>query len=98
LSPARHWLRWSAARCTSTLVWSALVATGLVASAVAGPPPPPPPPPPAQGSPADGTDDGFIEFLGGDDVGDAEWWEFLKRAPPRGTNPPPPPPPQDPRQ
>ena len=26
----------------------------------------------------------FIEFLGADDVGDAAWWEFLKKAPPRG--------------
>jgi hypothetical protein len=25
-------------------------------------------------------DDSFIEFLGGDDVGDAGWWEFLKSA------------------
>jgi hypothetical protein len=40
----------------------------------------------------DTLDEGFIEFLGSDDVGDADWWEFLKRAPPRGNNPPAPPP------
>ncbi len=43
-------------------------------------------PPPA--SKGDAPDDEFIEFLGSDDVGDAAWWEFLKRAPPRGNNPP----------
>jgi hypothetical protein len=37
-------------------------------------------------------DDGFLEFLGSDDVGDAAWWEFFKRAPPRGSDPPAPPP------
>jgi hypothetical protein len=33
-------------------------------------------------------DDDFIEFLGRDDVGDAAWWEFLKKAPPRREIPP----------
>jgi hypothetical protein len=42
-------------------------------------------------------DDDFIEFLGGDDVGDEAWWEFLKKVPPRG-NIPPAAPPQDARQ
>src|ERR1700722_7760294 len=51
------------------------------------------PPQPAQGAP----DEDFIEFLGGDDVGDAAWWEFLKKVPPRGGNPPAPPP-QDAKQ
>src|SRR3984957_13013230 len=51
------------------------------------------PPPPTQGAP----DGDFIEFLGGDDVGDAAWWEFLKKVPPRGGNPPAPPP-QDAKQ
>jgi len=32
-------------------------------------------------------DDSFIEFLGGDDVGDAGWWEFLKSADARGNQP-----------
>ena len=41
--------------------------------------PAPAPPPP---------DEGFLEFLGSDDVGDAAWWEFLKKAPPPGTTPP----------
>jgi hypothetical protein len=42
-----------------------------------------------EASPSAGTpDDDFIEFLGADDVGDAAWWEFLKKVPPRGGNPP----------
>jgi hypothetical protein len=52
-----------------------------------------PPPASSQGTP----DDDFIEFLGGDDVGDAAWWEFLKKVPPRG-DPPPATPPQDAKQ
>lgn len=78
------------------------MATVTCAAAQAQPPAPAPaqnPPPasttqPANAQPADPPDDGFIEFLGSDDVGDADWWEFLKRAPPRG-NTPPAPPPQD---
>jgi hypothetical protein len=53
--------------------------------------------PPTASAPAskvDPPEDGFIEFLGSDDVGDSALWEFLKRAPPRG-NTPPAPPPQD---
>jgi hypothetical protein len=50
-------------------------------------------PPASQGSP----DDDFIEFLGADDVGDAAWWEFLKKVPPRGEKPSAPPP-QDAKQ
>ncbi len=42
--------------------------------------------------PGDVPDSEFIEFLGSDDVGDAAWWEFLKRQPPRGNSPPAPPP------
>jgi hypothetical protein len=42
------------------------------------------------------ADEGFLEFLGSDDVGDAAWWEFLKKAPPpRGSDPPPAASPQD---
>jgi hypothetical protein len=44
-------------------------------------------PPPASQEP---PDDELIEFLGTDDVGDSAWWEFLKKAPPRGGNPSPP--------
>ena len=55
------------------------------------PPAPPKPPPPKVETP----DEGLIEFLGSDDVGDAAWWEFLKRTRPQGTNPPPAPPPQE---
>jgi hypothetical protein len=47
---------------------------------------------PGVATPGDTTDEGFIEFLGSDDVGDAAWWEFLKRAPAQGKNPPAPPP------
>jgi len=62
------------------------------------PPPPPPPPSPAAPAPPQGApDDEFIEFLGGDDVGDAAWWEFLKKVPPRGDSPPATPP-QDTKQ
>jgi hypothetical protein len=67
-----------------------LLSLGLCAAAVAGPPPSPQPataqplPTQAQGAP----DDDFIEFLGADDVGDAAWWEFLKKAPPRVEKPP----------
>jgi hypothetical protein len=63
------------------------------AAAIAAPPPPPPqtpspPPEAAPQPPSPAPDDDFIEFLGADDVGDAEWWEFLKKAPARGQSPP----------
>ena len=48
-------------------------------------------------SSADAPDDGLIEFLGADDVGDADWWEFFKKAPPRGKDTPSTPP-QDAKQ
>jgi hypothetical protein len=43
--------------------------------------------------PVDPADDEFIEFLGTDDVGDAAWWEFLKKSalgkdPPKPAAPP----------
>jgi hypothetical protein len=91
----RHWL---------------LAGVVVCAAAMAGPPPPtsgtqqsPAPgtqsPPGATQSPPQGEpDEGFIEFLGADDVGDAAWWEFLKKAPPREVNPPPATPPQDANQ
>ena len=61
---------------------------------MAAQPPPTSPPPPAAvpASKADPPDEGFIEFLGSDDVGDAALWEFLKRAPQRANDPPAPPP------
>lgn len=59
----------------------------VCAAAMAAPPSPGAPPPPQ-----DVAEDDFIEFLGADDVGDAAWWEFLKKVPPRGENPPAPPP------
>jgi hypothetical protein len=51
----------------------------------------PPTPPTSAEPPASSPgvpDDDFIEFLGADDVGDAAWWEFLKKVPPRRENPP----------
>ena len=88
----RHWL------------WLGML---VCAAATADPPPPgaqqsAPPvtqsPPGATQSPSQGApDDDFIEFLGADDVGDAAWWEFLKKAPSRGS-PPPATPPQDAKQ
>jgi hypothetical protein len=58
-------------------------------------PAPPPTPPVSSAKPPATPDDSFLEFLGSDDVGDSAWWEFLKKAPPRGSDPPPAPPPQD---
>jgi hypothetical protein len=77
-----------------------LLCVGILVSATALAADPPPPPPPASAAAPDAPDapgDEFIEFLGADDVGDAAWWEFLKKAPPRGVTPPAPPP-QDTRQ
>src|SRR5580692_2628767 len=78
------------------LNWGRLwLLVGVTACAVAHATPPPPPPPSqsqspgaSQPPPPGAPDDDFIEFLGTDDVGDAAWWEFLKRVPPRGGNPP----------
>ena len=67
----------------------------------ATPPPPaqtpaPTPAPPASAAKAPpAPDESFLEFLGSDYVGDTAWWEFLKKAPPRGSDPPPATPPQD---
>jgi hypothetical protein len=72
-----------------------LLLSVLCATASAVPPPASPPAstpattpaaPPAQSTVP--PDEGFLEFLGSDDVGDAAWWEFLKKGPPRGGNPP----------
>lgn len=40
-----------------------------------------------------GSDDDFFEFLGADDVGDTDLWDYLKSAAPPA--PPPPPPSQE---
>jgi hypothetical protein len=76
-------------------LWLSIAVCALSHAAPQPPSPGTPPPPPAssQGAP----DDDFIEFLGGDDVGDADWWEFLKKVPPRGETPPATPP-QDAKQ
>jgi hypothetical protein len=69
-----------------------LAGLAVCAAAVAAPPPTAPPAPPPAGVPAQPSqgapDADLIEFLGSDDVGDAAWWEFLKRAPPRGDDTP----------
>jgi hypothetical protein len=78
--------------------WLPIAAIVCAASVRAQTPPPPAQPAPPKPPPSANVqvpDDGLIEFLGSDDVGDAAWWEFLKRARPRGTSPPPPPPPQE---
>jgi len=83
-----------------------LLCAGVCTAVFAGQPPPPPPstPLPAGAStasaphaqpPADPADDEFIEFLGEDDVGDAAWWEFLKKSAPDQDPPKPAAPPQD---
>jgi hypothetical protein len=87
LMVGRHWL---------------LTGVFLCAASFAEPPPPPTPPPPPPSAtppspPQSVPDDDFIEFLGGDDVGDEAWWEFLKKVAPRG-NTPPATPPQDAKQ
>jgi hypothetical protein len=77
----------------------AVCAVSLAAPPPQSPAPPPPPaaPPGPPASPQGTPDDDFIEFLGGDDVGDAAWWEYLKKVPPRGETPPATPP-QDAKQ
>jgi hypothetical protein len=74
----------------------------VCATANAAPPPASAPPAASPTVPASAPatvapDEGFLEFLGSDDVGDAAWWDFLKKAPPRG-NVPPASPPQDAKQ
>lgn len=58
-------------------------------------PAPTPAPPASSAKPPPPPDESFLEFLGSDDVGDTAWWEFLKKAPPRGSDSPPATPPQD---
>lgn len=41
------------------------------------------------------ADDELIEFLGGDDVGDSAWWDFLMKTAPGEEPAKPPAPPQD---
>jgi len=87
-------------RVVSGRCWLAISAVLCAAGVAAQPPVPPSARPPVVAQPAtssDTSDDDFIEFLGADDVGDAAWWEFLKKAPPRGENSPAPPP-QDAKQ
>jgi hypothetical protein len=65
-----------------------LSGTGITAPAAAQTPPPAAPPAkPAVPPP----DDSLFEFLGSDDVGDARWWEYLRKS---GQVPPAPPPAQ----
>ena len=41
-----------------------------------------------QSPPKNAPNDDFIEFLGADDMDDAAWWEFMKKAQSRRGNPP----------
>jgi len=72
-----------------------LLLGAVCAAANAAPPAPAPPaasptvPSSVSSSATPGApDESFLEFLGSDDVGDAAWWDFLKKAPPRGNVPP----------
>jgi hypothetical protein len=94
ISPTRPRIRVLLRRLIITgFVRSWLLFGALCATANATPPTPPAPAPPPGSTPAPPPpDEGLLEFLGSDDVGDAAWWEFLKKAPPSGNNPPAPPP------
>ena len=78
-----------------SLLIAVLLLGGALARAQSPPPAPPPraqpapppaeppaPPPAREGDP----DEDLLEFLGSDDVGDAAWWDFLKRSQPPGSN------------
>jgi hypothetical protein len=82
LKAARYWLALSVILC---------------AVAFAEQPPAAPPAPQPSSPPPDASNDELIEFLGADDVGDAAWWEFLKKSAPRKDQPRAPPP-QDAKQ
>jgi hypothetical protein len=75
--------------------WATANATPPQATPAQAQAPPPATAPASSAKPVVPPDESFLEFLGSDDVGDAAWWEFLKKAPPRGTDPPPATPPQD---
>jgi hypothetical protein len=74
------------------LLLGAVCAAANAAPPAPAPPAAPPTVPSSVSSSAPGApDESFLEFLGSDDVGDAAWWDFLKKAPPRGNVPPAPP-------
>jgi hypothetical protein len=81
--------------------WFGVCAGALCAAVVMAQPPQSPgkpstPTPPASSShDPPPSDDEFIEFLGTDDVGDAAWWEFLKKSAPAKDPPQPSAPRQD---
>src|ERR1700679_1120229 len=77
---ARSWLLFCVLCATASATPPRATPTAPAPAQTPTPPAKPPPPPP---------DESFLEFLGSDDVGDAAWWEFLKKAPPRGSDPPP---------
>lgn len=87
---ARHWVS------VGVILWAAAAATVSAAEPQA-PQSAAPQGAPPHAATAEPPDEDFIEFLGKDDVGDAAWWEFLKRAPPRRASAPPSPP-QETRQ
>jgi hypothetical protein len=90
----RHWLLTGVLVCAAAAAQPPPSTSGAQQSPSPGTRPPPAAQSPSQSAP----DNDFIEFLGADDVGDAAWWEFLKKAPPRGENAPPATPPQDAKQ
>jgi hypothetical protein len=90
---ARHWLLLGAFACATVMAGPQPVPAQPSAAPATVPAQVPTPPNPS----ADAPDDGLIEFLGADDVGDADWWEFFKKAPPRGKDTPSTPP-QDAKQ
>jgi hypothetical protein len=96
---ARHWLLLGAFACATVMAGPQTVPAQPPAAPGTVPVPAtvPAQAPPSPNSAADAPDEGLIEFLGADDVGDADWWEFFKKAPPRGKDIPTTPP-QDAKQ
>lgn len=62
------------------MVWGLVLSAAVLADEPSAQPPSPPPGTPATAASGGAPDDELIEFLGADDVGDAAWWEFLKKS------------------
>ncbi|MGO9426359.1 MAG: hypothetical protein ACLQAR_04885 [Steroidobacteraceae bacterium] len=74
--------------------WLVLGAAMWAVASAGQPParPAPPPPAPAESTSPNEPDEEFIEFLGADDHGDADWSELLKNAAANSQRPATPPP------
>ena len=89
---AKAWLLCALCATAGAAALAAAVPPGSPAAVEQPVPPQPSTAAPGADEPAHGTpaaaapDDSFLEFLGSDDVGDAAWWEFLKKAPPSGSD------------